>query len=132
MDKLIENIARYLEARIELLKLDLQQQISGALVKIITFGLTFFLVPFVILFVSVGIANVLNDAIGNPYIGYFIVAGFYLALVVVIFALRGVIQSKVEEITNNLFAKKNGDKQVEVVTTSDNGVAEPNYSKVDH
>lgn len=103
MDKLIENITRYLEARIELIKIDVQQKLASAIVSMIQLGLIFFLILFMVIFASAGLANYLNSVIGNSYAGFLIVAGFYLLLFFIVKASHKAIQAKVEKVTENMF-----------------------------
>lgn len=118
MEKLIENISRYLESRIELMKIDAQQKIAGAIVSAVEIGLIFFTVLFTVIFASLALANFLNSVIGNSYAGHLIVAGFYLLLCIIAIASRKAIQSKAEQMTDNMFSGKkdtDADKDVEVV-----------------
>ena len=104
MEKLLENITRYLEARIELTKVDIQQKIAGAIVTGIQLGAISILILFTVLFASVGLANYLNSVIGNGFAGYLIVAAFYLVLFFIVKASHKAIQAKVEKMTDNMFS----------------------------
>ena len=132
MDKLVENISRYLEARIELIKVDAQQKLASAIVSAVQLGAIFFMILFFVIFASAGLANYLNSAIGNSYAGFLIVAGFYLLLFFIIKASHKPIQAKVEKMTDNMFSSKKEDAhandEVEVVvdraaTEADNCLA---------
>ncbi len=103
MNKLIETISRYIETRIELIKVDLQQNIANSLVKAVQLGITIFLAFFIVSFVSIGLANLFNDLTDSPFWGYFIMAGFYLLLFLIARASQGVIQNKMEQVTGNMF-----------------------------
>jgi uncharacterized membrane protein YqjE len=130
MDKLVESIARYLEARIELIKLDVQQEVANIIVKAIRIGLIAFMGLFALVFITIGLANLLNWAIGNPFIGYFIMAGVFLLIMGIGIAMQSTIHERVEQMTENMFTKKeeeDKEKQVEVVTPSTNGVKEETH-----
>lgn len=117
MDKLVDNISRYLEARIELIKLDVQQKTAGAIVGAVQGGAIFFLMLFTLIFASIGLATYLNSVIGNPFVGYFIVAGFYLLLFAVMRLAQKAIRTKIEQATDKMFSAKDGEpeKNVEIV-----------------
>lgn len=119
MEKLLENITRYLEARIELTKIDVQQKVAGAIVTGIQVGAIAILILFTVLFASVGLANYLNSVIGNSFAGYLIVAAFYLVLFFIVKASHKPIQAKVEKMTDDMFIAKKDEAhasdEVEVV-----------------
>ena len=119
MEKLIENISRYLEARIELIKVDLQQKMAGAIVSAVQLGLLIFLGLFAFLFANIALANFLNSVIGNSFGGYLILAGFYLVLAIIVKASQKPIQAKVEKMTDGMFSDKNNgahaNEEVEIV-----------------
>lgn len=108
-----------MEARIELIKVDVQQKVASGIVSAVQLGAIFFLILFTVIFASAGLANLLNNAIGNSYAGFFIVAALYLVLFFIVKASHKSIQTKVEKMTDNMFADKtdtNKDDHVEVVT----------------
>jgi hypothetical protein len=111
VEKLLENITRYLEARIELTKVDIQQKIAGAIVTGIQLGAISILILFTVLFASVGLANYLNTVIGNSFAGYLIVAAFYLVLFFIVKASHKAIQAKVEKMTDDMFSSKKEKEQ---------------------
>jgi hypothetical protein len=119
VDKLIENVSRYLEARIELIKVEVQQKIASAIVSAVQLGAIFFLILFTVIFASAGLANYLNSVIGNSYAGFLIVAAFYLVLFFIVKASHKQIQAKAEKMTENMFSDEKDanktDKEVEVV-----------------
>ncbi len=119
VDKLIENISKYIEARIELAKVDVQQQVTGVIVKGVQLALMSVLGLFILAFASAGLANYLNEVIGNSFAGDLIVAGFYLLLFLAVKASKRPIQSKMEQVTGNMFvSNKEDEKHAEVVETA--------------
>lgn len=107
MEKLIENISRYLEARIELMKVDVQQKLAGAIVSAVQLGLLFFMGLFAFIFLNIALANYLNSLFDNSFGGYLILAGLYIALFLVVKASHKPIQAKVEKMTDGMFSDKN-------------------------
>jgi hypothetical protein len=119
VEKLIENISRYLEARIELIKVDLQQTVAGAIVSAVQLGLIAFTLLFAFIFANLALANFLNSVIGNSFAGYLILAGFYTLLFFIVKASQKPIQARVEKMTDGMFSDENNgphaNEEVEVV-----------------
>ena len=83
-DSLIGNLTGYLDTRIDLVRLELQQKMSSALVGIIH-GVTLALLGLLfIVFVSIFAGLALNSAMDSAYWGFGIVAGFYLLLLILV------------------------------------------------
>lgn len=99
-DSLIGNLTGYLDTRIDLVRLEIQQKISTALVGTIH-GVTLAVLGiFFLIFLSVFAGLALNDALDSPFWGFGIVAGFYLVLLVLV--LVGVDKSAFQGIVNKL------------------------------
>jgi len=85
LDKWIENFEGYLEAKIDLIKFDIKEQ----LVKVLTLGVSFAgiiffgLTCFVLL--NFGVAGLINAYMESRFWGYFILAGFYLLVSLVFY-----------------------------------------------
>jgi uncharacterized membrane protein YqjE len=103
MNRLIETISKYIETRIELIKVDVQQGIAKTMVNAIQYGLIGVLGFFALIFICVGLANVFNDLTNSPFWGYFIMAGLFLAILGAVYASRKAIQVKMEKMTSNMF-----------------------------
>jgi uncharacterized membrane protein YqjE len=88
IDSLIESLTGYLEARVELLKLEVREDVSKIISQALVFSLIFCLSLMLILFISLGVALFLNRYFEENYLGFWIVAGFYLILVVVSIVFR--------------------------------------------
>ena len=114
MNRLIETISKYIEARIELIKVDVQQGIAKTLVNGIQFGLIGVLGLFALTFIFVGLANVFNDLTDSPFWGYFIMAGVFLLILAAVQAMKKTIQIKMEKVASNMFHKnESAPKEVE-------------------
>ena len=83
-DTLINNLTGYLDTRIDLVRLELQQRVNVLFVNVLHgaflafFGLMFFL------FLNLYAALALNDVFNSPSLGFAAVAGFYLVLLVLV------------------------------------------------
>ena len=89
-----DDFEEYVNARLDLAKLhtaeNLSRFFSGMLLKM---GL-FYLFFFVLLFISLAIAFWLNHLFEGKGIGFFIVAGFYLLVALLFYALRKTLIQK--------------------------------------
>lgn len=88
VESLIDRVKIYVETRIELLRLkaiDKSSSFLSLLISMIIVILMSFI--FIILF-SVGLALLIGEMLGKTYYGFFIVAGFYLLVGLILFAFR--------------------------------------------
>ena len=97
-DSLIGNLTGYLDTRIDLVRLELQQKVSTVLVSTIHGAALAMLGLLFIIFVSIFAGLALNSALNSPYWGFGIVAGFYLLLLVLV--LIGVDKAAFQGIAN--------------------------------
>lgn len=88
VESLIDRVKIYVETRIELLRLkaiDKSSSFLSLLISMIIVILMSFI--FIILF-SVGLALLIGEMLGKTYYGFFIVAGFYLLVGLILLAFR--------------------------------------------
>ncbi len=95
LDGLIESVKKYIEARIELLKIEIQEDVA----KGISQGLIFILMGaglmLFIFFISLAISMLLSEYVGF-FGGFAIVAGFYLLMALLLFLFRKNLIAKVD------------------------------------
>ena len=97
-DSLIGNLTGYLDTRIDLVKLELQQKISTILVSTVHGAALAMLGLMFLIFVSIFAGLALNSALNSPYWGFGIVAGIYLVLLALV--LVGVDKAAFQGIAN--------------------------------
>ena len=99
-DSLIGNLTGYLDTRIDLVRLEVQEKVSGALVGTIH-GVTLAVLGiFFLIFLSVFAGLALNTALNSPFWGFGIVAGVYLVLLILV--LVGVDKAAFQGIATKL------------------------------
>ena len=99
-DSLIGNLTGYLDTRLDLVRLEVQQKASSALVGAIH-GVTLAMLGLLfIIFLSVFAGLALNSALDSQYLGFGIVAGFYLLLLVLV--LVGVDKAAFQGLANKV------------------------------
>lgn len=88
VEALFEKTTDYLEARIELVKLQAVNKITDVLSSLVSRLIIMIIIVFMVVVLNTGIAIWLGDMLGKMYYGFFCVAGFYLLLVIVLAAGR--------------------------------------------
>jgi len=106
MDSLIENITGYVETRIELLKMDMKEELSKGLAKALVYVVIVALATLFIMLISMAGAYKIAESVGTSG-GFAIVAGIYLLLGLLVYALRNSITETLE----NRFQEKMNKKK---------------------
>ncbi len=91
---LVDDAGRYIEAKTELWKLKAVDKTTSIATALIS-KLLFILIGFIaVIALNTGIALLIGKWLGEAYYGFFIVAGFYLLLGVVLYAARNSLIKK--------------------------------------
>jgi len=77
LDNLMENLTGYVEARIELLKIEIKEDVAKVLARALMIMIVSLLSLLFLVFVSIGLAQYLNSVFGKNHVGYWMVAGIY-------------------------------------------------------
>jgi uncharacterized membrane protein YqjE len=105
LDHLVSNLTGYVETKLELLKLELKENLASGIGTAITYLILSFVFAMVLLFISLGVAIVLDDTLGR-FVGFAIVAGFYLIIGLILFANREALNKKFTRLLSETFNKK--------------------------
>lgn len=105
LDSLIENITGYVEARIELTKLELKEDAAKTLSKVLLFLLMGVVFTLFIVFISVAVANLIAEHVG-AFGGFAIVAGFYFLVSLLLYAFKDAIGEKLQGYLVEVMKKK--------------------------
>lgn len=89
VEELFEKLKDYADTRLKLFKLQGINKASGYFSSAITIVILSILFITVILCITVGLALVIGESLGEAYYGFFIMAGIYLIIGLVLFAVRG-------------------------------------------
>lgn len=113
VDRLVESVSNYVKIRIDLLKIELIERISGLAALIITFLVIFMLGLFLMAFASLTLGSFLNEVLASTYLGFLIITIFYIILlVIVVFILRsGRLQGFLETIVAQSMQTTEEDEQ---------------------
>jgi hypothetical protein len=88
-----DKIAHYIEVRLNLFKLGLIERISNILSYLIFVFIGLFLSVSVLIFIGIGIGEYFSSVLDSRAGGFFITAGFYVLLLIIMFLLRVSITS---------------------------------------
>lgn len=101
LDGVFNHLSGYLEARIELLKMEIREDVAKVIASAMIFAVVFFFATMFMIFFSIGLAQFLNQYFSESYLGYWIVAGLYLAgfLIFLIFR-KGILNNFESHLTD--------------------------------
>lgn len=105
LDNLVNNMTGYVEARMELVKLEVKEDLTKAIAKLSVFVFLAFAFTLFLMFFSVAIAFKIGESIGT-FEGFAIVAGFYLATTFILFFFRDAISTSIEKQITDIMKKK--------------------------
>lgn len=88
VDNLVDNVAGYIENKIELVKIEAKETAAKVIVKAILFSAIAVFTLFTLIFASATAALALNSALDSNFLGFLIVTGFYLLLLIVAFVFQ--------------------------------------------
>ena len=88
VESLIDRVKSYVETRIDLLRLKAIDKSSSFLSLLISMIVVILMSFIFVMLLSIGVALLLGDLLGKTYYGFFIVAGFYLLIGLLLFSFR--------------------------------------------
>jgi len=112
LEEIRENIFRYLEARIELFTLESRGKIEEGVVVAVHSVVLALLSTMTLIFVFSLLAAYLNEVTNSKYLGFLIVAGFFLLLTIIWLTAKDFVKSKIRVLAYSAL-KKNQEKKVE-------------------
>mgnify|MGYP001818531878 FL=1 len=109
MDRMIDHLVEFVETRLEILKLDFKEESVHVIAKLLTGALIVLFSTLFFIFFSVMIAIILNEALESSYLGYAILAAFFLLILVSILIIKQThwYHHKITEITDQLVENTN-------------------------
>ncbi|HRO42645.1 MAG TPA: hypothetical protein PL009_07405 [Flavipsychrobacter sp.] len=122
INKWKDKIAHYIEVRINLFKLGLIERISNILSYLIFVFIGLFLSVSMLIFVGIGIGEYFSSLLDSRAGGFFITAGFYVLLLVILFVLRAPITNGFTSVFIRIMTAteaENADQKAEAKTRDD-------------
>jgi len=96
LDSLVDNVTGYVEARIELLRIDIKEEIAKGLAKALVIVVMIAVFTLFVMMISVAAAYKVGESIGM-FGGFASVASFYLLVGLLVFTFRNPIIEKLEK-----------------------------------
>lgn len=87
LNNLLDKVSNYIRLKGEKLKLEVIAQVSRLLAHFVAFMLIVMIGLFMLVFLSVATGAYFNSLLESTFLGYLIVAGFYLVLMITIILL---------------------------------------------
>lgn len=112
LEEIRENIFRYLEARIELFTLESRGKLEEGVVVAVHSVVLALLSTMTLIFLFSLLAAYLNEVTNSKYLGFLIVAGFFLLLTIIWLAAKDFVKSKIRVVAYSAI-KKSQEKKVE-------------------
>jgi len=97
LDGFIKSISGYIEARVELIRLEIRDEITKHLSRLMVNITGLLLAMCALGFLSVTLALVLNETVKSPYLGFLIVGGCYSLLALIVFTFRTSISRSIQK-----------------------------------
>ncbi|MEB2778786.1 phage holin family protein [Algoriphagus sp. C2-6-M1] len=86
--EIIQTVKGILETKLDMVKLEIQDQVAGVLTRMIFLILMGGSLLLVLLFLSLSLAFFLSQYFESPYMGFLLVGLLYLAILLILFLLR--------------------------------------------
>ncbi|MFD1142551.1 phage holin family protein [Larkinella insperata] len=112
LEEIRESIFKYLEARIELFKLETRSQVENIALNAVHGIVLGFLITITTIFLFSLLAAYLNEVLDSRYLGFLIVAGFFLLLTLIWAFAKGSIENMLRKMTYNII-KNQQEKKAE-------------------
>jgi hypothetical protein len=109
LDGLVDSLKGYIDAKLQMLKIDLEEKVSGIIASLFFVVLLAFCFIMMLIFLSLALGNYLNAIFNSSYLGFAVLGLFYLILVIIL-ALnitgKGFLYKKVKNMMLNIMASK--------------------------
>ena len=106
LDSFVQNITGYVEARIELMKIEIREDVTKAIARGLVSLALFFMGFLFLIFFSFGLAFTLNVFFEDHYAGFWIVAGIYGATFLLLLVFRNNLSTYFERYMSELIKQK--------------------------
>ena len=94
LDRVIDGISGYVEARLELFKVEAREEVASVLSKGILFGVLLLLFLFALLLISVAGCIFIGEVLNSYSAGFLIGGGFYILLGILLYLLKDKLKIK--------------------------------------
>jgi len=88
LEELVDQVKDYIDTRSELIILKTTQKVSSASGIAVSYLICIFLSVMVLVLLSIGAALWIGKALGDSFSGFFLIAGFYIVLLLIFYLGR--------------------------------------------
>jgi Putative Actinobacterial Holin-X, holin superfamily III len=103
LGSLFENAGDYLETRVDLFKLQAVSKTSDAASSLVSGLIILLIICFAVIIFNIGLAIWVGELLGKIYLGFFVIAGFYALVALILHLFRN---SWIKEPVSNMIIKK--------------------------
>jgi uncharacterized membrane protein YqjE len=109
IDRIIDHLVGFGETRFEILKLDFKEESVRVIAKLLTAAVIVLFSTLFFIFFSVMLAIILNRALNSEYLGFAIIAAFFLVLLISVLVIKQTkwYHDKITSITDKLVEDTN-------------------------
>lgn len=97
LDSIVGNLTGYVESRVALVKMEIREEVASVLSRALIIVVMFLIGFLVVLFLSVGLAEYLNTIWEGDFVGFLLVGGFYLLVLILMVAFRKDLLNSLEK-----------------------------------
>lgn len=91
LEQTVEHFRHYAEVKMKLAQLDVTEKISSMVSSFVSVAFFVLLGLFTLFIISIGMAMWIGQETGNTSMGFFILAGVYVVILFVLYALRNTL-----------------------------------------
>jgi uncharacterized membrane protein YqjE len=122
IDRLIDHLIGFVETRFEIFKLEAKEESVRVIARLITMAVIVLFGTLFFIFFSFALAIFLNQVTGSPYMGFAIIAAFFLLLWIIVLGIKRTkwYQDQITAITDRIVedSNENPDERDRKVTGS--------------
>lgn len=97
VENLVHNLTGFVETKVELFKIEIREEVAKVTSMALMIGLVLLLALLALLFFSFGLAGYLNSTSESVHLGYWIVAGGYTVIGLILLIFRKSIAQSFEK-----------------------------------
>ena len=111
IDRLIDHLIGFVETRFEILKLEAKEESVKVIARLLTMAVIVLFGTLFFIFFSFALAIYLNQVTGSPYMGFVILAAFFLLLWIIVLGVKRTrwYHNQIAAITDRIVEDSNND-----------------------
>lgn len=107
LDGVIENAQGYIDSKVQLVKLEVQEKLTTAITWMLLLTCIVFLSLMFLAFLSIALGYFLNSLLNSSYLGFLILAAFFFLLILILVFSKKTIHKKIHKLTGDFMNTTN-------------------------